>query len=132
MSKNPGTVGFDMPNHGTTGNSASKNKSEVGFEQNPARGKAGKTSSKKNASEVSFDQKTAKNTGNSTGKNPGQASFQQNPSNPGGPGAPREQDKGGVVQKKATKGSVGEAKPVGPKITSIDQLVKMRKKKFGV
>ena len=131
MSKTPGKVGFDQPNHGSKGTSAKKNKSEVGFAQRPAKA-AGGTSSKKNPGSVPFTQKSAAFKGNKSKKTAGEAGFDQ-PNHGGSAPMPGVPDKTKVVQKKMTK----EKRPqpnVGPspKFTSISSLMSYRKKKYNV
>lgn len=132
MSKNPSKVGFEQPNHGTTGSTTSKNKAKVGFEQPQA--KAGKTTAAKNPGKLGFTQKSAPAKGSSTKKNAAKVGFEQ-PSHGGSAAMPRAADKQGVVQKKAAKtgkapGSVGPS--AGVTMKSVDDLMAYRKKKFGV
>lgn len=133
MSKNPGTVKFDQPNHGTTGTSTGKNPGKVPFEQ-PNKG-TGKTSSKKTPTKLPFTQKTAAVTKSTTGKNPGKADFVQ-PSKGGSAPMPKTSTVASTANAKMTKQKAG--KPVAPKTAALkkfkstDDLVAYRKKKYGV
>lgn len=119
------SVGFDQPMHETSGHSSGKNKSEVGYVQNPSR-KAGGTSSKKNPSHVDYPQKMHEKGGKSTAKNPSKIGFvQPSPGGSGGTGV-KYADKQGVVQKKAKKGSLAKEVQVGPAAASFKSTAELR------
>lgn len=124
-----GKVDFEQPSHGVGGTSSAKNKSKVGFKQNPAIGKAGKnkTGMMNVKGKVDFTQKTAPMTKNSSAKNAGKVGFDQ----------PNRAGKT-VAMPKATGGSVGKgdkikkAKNVGPKFKSMDDVKDYAKKKYKI
>lgn len=130
MAKPGGTAPFVQPSHGMTGNSTGKNKSEMGFQQNPFSKGAGSNSSKKNPSEASFAQTPPQ--GKAKAQTGGVAPFEQ-PNHGGSAPMPKVADKTAVVQKKMKKASPGQPQVAPPaKFTSIASVMSYRKKKFGV
>lgn len=130
MGKVPATVPFKQPMHGQGKTTSAKNKSKVGFKQNPAIKGAGKTSSKKNKSEVSFVQPSKGSGGKSSKKNPSKVGFEQ--PNRAGKTASTLSFEGKNVGKGAKVKPAGKVAPPAGKFKSIDQVVAYRKKKYGV
>lgn len=133
----PAKADFVQPAHGQGKTTSAKNKTKVGFKQNPAIGAAGKTSSKKNPGKVPFKQKTAAKTGNSSKKNAGKADFSQ--PNRAGKNVSMPTPAGGSVMKGSKGGkpkimaSASKVAPkMGAKFTSVDAITSYRKKKYGV
>lgn len=130
MSKVPGTATFKQPSHGQGKTTTAKNKGKVGFAQ-PDKGKGKKTTAK-NKTSVPFTQPNHGKGTTSSKKNPGKASFPQ----PNRAGKNAAMPKAGAVS--ASKGTnIKKAGQVAPpagkkKFTSVDAIIKHRKKKFGV
>lgn len=130
MSKVPGTVGFDQPEHGKGKTSTAKNPGKLGFKQPKVA--AGKTSTKKNPSKVGFSQPKHGTTANSKKKNKGTVGFDQ-PNRAGKTAkVPKFEGKsvGSGTKIKSAKAVAPKAK--GGKMKSLDDVVAYRKKKHGV
>lgn len=130
MAKVPGKVGFDQPAHGTGATTSTKNKGNLGFKQ-PAKGTGG-TSSAKNKGKVGFTQPDKGQGGTSSKKNAGNASFTQ-PNRAGKTASlPKSTNPGKVTAKAGKVKMPVNVAPKTGKMGSVDDLLKYRKKKFGV